>query len=268
VAGTSVILGLVQGLTEFLPVSSSGHLALAQWFFGFREAPLSYDILLHVATMAATVLYFWRDLLQLSIDWFGGFLSAEGRRSEGWRFGWAVFGGSVMTVLPALALKRTVEGLVRLPWAVALALLVTALILLAGDRLPRRNGQVVLVSGLFVGLVQGLAVIPGISRSGSTIIAGLAMGLKPEEAFRFSFLLSIPAVCGATVLQLHELGSWAHFSATLPPGWFLGTVAAFLAGFASLVLLRRLVTLGRWKGFGFYCLSLSLVTLGLYLFRG
>ncbi len=264
----SLLLGLLQGVTEFLPVSSSGHLALAQWLLGFREAPLPFDLLLHVATMAVTVVYFRKDLLRFLLDWIGGFLSADNRRKEGWRYGWAVAVGTIVTAFPALGLKSLVERMIHFPWAVAAALLVTSLLLFSTCRLPRRSGQVSLSSGLLVGFVQGLAVIPGISRSGSTIIAGLAAGLKPEEAFRFSFLLSIPAIFGATLLQWRELGDWGRFTAVLPEGWLWGTAAAFVAGYASLAILRRAVTLGRWKGFACYCLLVGLGALGLFFFKG
>ncbi|QVL36976.1 undecaprenyl-diphosphate phosphatase [Aminirod propionatiphilus] len=264
----SLLLGVVQGATEFLPVSSSGHLALAQWLLGFDEAPLPFDLVLHMATMGATVLYFWRDIVDLVLEWLGGFVSARGRRSEGWRYGWAVAAGTVVTAFPALGLKPLVERMIHLPWAVGLALVLTASLLFAAGRLPRRGGQVVLSSGFFVGLAQGLAVIPGLSRSGATIVTGLATGLKSEEAFRFSFLLSVPAICGATFLELRSVGSWGDFTAALPSGWLVGAMAAFATGYFSLVLLRRVVTLGRWRGFSLYCLLLGLGTLALSVVRG
>ena len=263
----SLLLGVVQGVTEFLPVSSSGHLALAQWLLGFGEAPLPFDLMLHGATMAATVLYFWRDIVQLLLEWLRGFLGAPGRRSGGWRYGWAVIVGTAMTVLPALGLKGVVERMIHLPWAVGLALLVTSLLLFGASRLPQRGGQVVLSSGLLVGLAQGLAVLPGISRSGLTIVTGLATGLRPEEAFRFSFLLSVPAICGAVLLELRSVGSWADFAAALPAGWPFGVAMAFVTGYASLALLRRIVTLGRWKGLSLYCLLLGLGAIALFLVR-
>lgn len=263
-----LILGLVQGLTEFLPVSSSGHLALAQNLLAFSEAPLPFDVVLHVATMVATLFYFRKDIRSLLTDWFSGFGSEEGRNRPGWRFGWAVLVGTVMTVGIALPLKGVVESWMASLLAVGCALLVTSLLLGLAQVLPSKDGQVSLRTGFLVGFAQGLAVIPGISRSGSTIVTGLFSGLSPQEAFRFSFLLSLPAILGAILLQLREAGGLSELAQSLPRGWAFGALVAFVSGYLALALLRRVVTLGKWKGFALYCFLLGVVSIGLSFFRG
>lgn len=263
-----LVLGFLQGLTEFLPVSSSGHLALAQNLLQFSEAPLPFDVMLHVATMAATLLYFRRDVLSLLGDWLSGFTGTEGRRRPGWRFGWAVIAGTVVTVAVALPLKDLVESWMMSLLAVGCALLVTSLLLWTAGGFPCGEGRVSLKTGLLVGLAQGLAVVPGISRSGSTIVAGLALGLSRDEAFRFSFLLSLPAILGAILLQIDEAGGVTGLAGNLPSGWLFGALVAFGSGYAALALLRRIVTLGRWRGFALYCLVLGGVSIGLSFIRG
>jgi undecaprenyl-diphosphatase len=193
----SLILGIVQGLTEFLPVSSSGHLALLQNLWGITENSLTYDLLLHFSTMVATACFFWRDILYLFREWLVGFVSSSGRQSEGWRLGWAVICGTFVTAFIGFPLKPLVERWMVVPSLVGAALLVTAFLLWYASTLPRGQGKISLLSGLLIGVAQGLAVIPGISRSGSTIVMGLKRGLSPEEAFRFSFLLSLPAILEA-----------------------------------------------------------------------
>lgn len=266
--GDVLVLGLVQGLTEFLPVSSSGHLALAQNLLAFSEAPLPFDVVLHVATMVATLCYFKKDVLSLLADWLSGFGGAEGRTRPGWRFGWAVLAGTIMTVCIALPLKGVVESWMASLLAVGCALLVTSLLLGIAQTFPQKDGQVNLRTGLLVGFVQGLAVIPGISRSGSTIVTGLFSGLSREEAFRFSFLLSLPAILGAIILQVREAGGLSELATDLPHGWFPGALVAFVSGYFALALLRRVVTLGRWRGFALYCLLLGMASIGLSFFRG
>lgn len=265
----AIFLGLVQGVTEFLPVSSSGHLALLQQVFKIKEAALSYDLLLHFATMIATLVYFAQDVFFLLAAWFRGFLSRESRISEGWTFGWAVFAGTALTALVALPLKPLVERAMALPGAVGAGLLVTSALLwygasVASDTLTY---PVTLLRGVFVGLVQGLAVFPGISRSGSTIVAGMKAGLSPASAFRFSFLLSLPAISGATLLELKGLLELPNWASTLPVGWIAGFIVAFFSGLVSLMLLRRLVTRGRWKPFAIYCAFLGCLSLAMSLWK-
>lgn len=248
--------GILQGLTEYLPVSSSGHLTLFQYMSGFSGPALSFDLLLHLATLIVTVVYFSRDIISLLSQFCSGFVSQRGRQTEGWRYGWAVIAGTVITGILGLSLKGFVEQGTSLT-VLGLCWLVTAALCELAVFLPEKNGLVTLKIGLIVGLVQGIAVLPGISRSGSTIVCALLLGLSRKEAFRFSFLLSLPAIAGAALLELKDVVS----GTALPQGAWFGFILAFVFGFIALILLRQMVAKGRWTGFAVYCAGLGIATL-------
>ncbi|MCL2009408.1 MAG: undecaprenyl-diphosphate phosphatase [Synergistaceae bacterium] len=253
----TLFLGIVQGATEFLPVSSSGHLALLQIFFGMeQDGLLAFDVVLHCATILVVLIFFRNDIFTFLTQWLRGFFSRENREAEGWSYGWAVLAGSAVTACLALPLKGAVEAAMTSRLAVGAGLLVTAGLLCVVPLFPERGKNSLIKAALVVGLVQGLAVFPGISRSGSTIAAALFMGLAASEAFRLSFLMSVPAILGAAFLEaLHVLRGPAL---TFPNGWVLSALAAFLVGYSSLVFLRRLVLSGKWAYFGVYCFFLGL----------
>ncbi len=259
----SFLLGIVQGLTEFLPVSSSGHLALLQQAFGWKDPVLAFDLLLHLATLGAVFLFFRKDILSLGSGWFRGFSGSKFRRDPGWIYGWALLAGTLCTLCIALPLKDFVETAFASPSLVGGALIVTGLLLVLSQFFPERKEPLSLFRGCAVGIFQGFAVFPGISRSGSTIVGGLGLGLSREEAFRFSFLLSVPAIFGGAVLELMESGNPASLVAQLPPGAWKGALGAFVSGYGALLLLRRVVLFGRWQWFGVYCIILGLGTLAI-----
>ncbi|MCR5347260.1 MAG: undecaprenyl-diphosphate phosphatase [Fretibacterium sp.] len=264
------ILGVVQGLCEFLPVSSSGHLALLQNFFGFtQDGLLAFDILLHCATMLAILIFFRREIGRLLLRWTAGWFSWSARQTVEWKYGWFILLASALTASIGLPLKNTVEKMMGSSLAVGCGLLVTAGLLAivplwsggedaptGGQGLrPREEISLPLKAVIAVGIVQGLAVLPGISRSGSTIAAGLIMGMAVGEAFRFSFLVSVPAVLGASLLEAIELCTDGDLA--LPAGWIWAVAAAFVLGWIALKLMHRLVLSGRWAYFGLYCLFLG-----------
>lgn len=255
-----VLLGFIQGLTEFLPVSSSGHLALAQIFLGVKMPPLSYDLVLHVATMAATVLFFFNDIVRLLTEWVSGIFSKEKRGLTGWSVGWAVFIGTIVTGAIGMLVKDFAEEAIMNSLMVGIGLIFTGIVLIASRFIRKGLGRVSPFDGLLVGLAQGLAVMPGVSRSGMTMMAGTAVGISREEVFRFSFLLSIPAITGAALLQAKEVGGIDAFITSLPQGWYLGAAAAFVSGIVSLFVLRKLVIASKWWIFGIYCLALGLLS--------
>lgn len=256
----AVLLGFVQGLTEFLPVSSSGHLALTQIFMGMEMPPLSYDLVLHVATACATVVFFWFDIWDTFFAWVRGIFSSRHRRSRGWSLGWAVILGTLVTGAVGVAIKDYAATAMMNSLSVGLGLCVTGVVLLLSLFAGRSLGTVMVKDGLFVGLAQAVALWPGVSRSGMTIAAGMGMGLSKEEAFRFSFLLSLPAIFGATLLQAMEVGGWDAFVGSLPPHWYFGAAMSFVSGLLALALLKRLVISSRWWIFGVYCLALGAAT--------
>ena len=260
-------LGLLQGLTEFLPVSSSGHLGIAQILMGAQDTNFAFDLVLHMATLMAVVLFFCRDIATLFTEWVYGFFNRKARNWEGWRFGWAMILGTMVTGPLGILLK---------PWAemASLSLLwlggnlwITAALLYSTKYMQEGRDLVSVKAGVITGFVQGLAVMPGVSRSGSTIWIGLLCGLSREEAFRFSFLLSIPAIVGATLYEARDLGGSAEFFSALPEGWIWGALVAFISGLGSLFLLRRLLISDRWRFFAWYCALIGSVAVVYSLIR-
>ncbi len=254
------VLGLVQGICEFLPISSSGHLALLQHFFGFGdlgENLVAFDLLLHCATVLVILIYFRAKIFRVICDWLCGWFSQEKRKSWGWAYAWQIIIATFMTGLIGLPLRKIVDAMSDSPLAVGCGLIFTAIVL---SFLPvsssRPRSKSLFAIALAVGFAQGLAVLPGVSRSGMTIAAGIFMGLGLTEAFEFSFLISVPAVLGASLLEFLKLlkNPDAIF---LPDGYVWACVIAFVAGFAALNIMRRLVLLGKWAYFGLYCLVIG-----------
>jgi len=257
-------LGLLQGLTEFLPVSSSGHLAIFQNLAGFDSPPLGFDLALHGATLLATLLYFRKAWWCVLAEWARGWKLSSAERGPGWKTGWAILGGTAVTAAIGLPLKSAVESAMGSLAVVGCLLLVNAGILLLAGRLAGRakGKKVSLPVGLGVGVAQGLAVFPGISRSGSTICSGLFLGLSPAEAFDFSFLMSLPSVAGAILLEVLELGGTGKFLDSLPAGWWQGAMAAFISGLCALAVLRRFVVRGKWNVFAAYSAVVGFCAVG------
>ena len=251
----AAILGALQGITEFLPVSSSGHTAVAAALFGFGEAPLALTVMLHAGTLAATVWLFRSDLRALFSDLFHGLRSPSSfASSDSGRLLIAIVVAMIPTIVIALLLRDTVEA-----WSHRLPMVGLCFIGSAGAALVTRwqggrQDEVGLPGALIVGIMQGLAVLPGLSRSGVTIAAAMTTGTGEEEAFRFSFLLSIPAVLAATIWELTKAGALASVGSA---GW-IGGLVAFGTGYVSLILLRRLLIAGRFWMFALYLLPLGL----------
>lgn len=246
-------LGFLQGLTEFLPVSSSGHLVIAQNFMGLGGAEnLTFDILLHVATLAAVMLYFRRDLIALAI---GLFVDAKQRR---------LFTLLVLAMIPTgiigMAIKSSIESAFSSPMAVGFMLLITGAILFVAPRIARPKvgmDGIRLRHALIIGAGQGIAALPGISRSGTTLCVGMLTGVQSESAARFSFLLAVPAILAATAL---DLGNIASLDAESAAPTAAGMVTAFVVGLFSIHWLMRLARKGRFDGFAVYCWLVGLVT--------
>jgi undecaprenyl-diphosphatase len=252
----AVLLGVVQGLTEFLPISSSGHLVIGQRLLGLEEPHLLFDVAVHVGTLVAVLIVFLDDLRSMLWSIVPG---ADGDPAAR-RLVWLVIVGSVPAGLAGLLLEDFFESLFASMMTVGVALLVTGGVLFATVRFPagqRSVSEVGWRSALLVGVAQAMAIIPGISRSGATICAGLGVGMQRELAARFSFILSIPAILGALVLQLRDLPP-------LSPGetapLLLGGVVAAATGYVALRLLISLVKRGRLHWFAYYCWCLGALT--------
>ncbi|ROQ90793.1 undecaprenyl-diphosphate phosphatase [Desulfosoma caldarium] len=266
---SAIALGILQGITEFLPVSSSGHLVIGQHLLGWREPNVFFDVCLHVGTLIAVALVFHQDIAMLvrgGLNWLRHPLSDHrDERQEARRIFVLVLWGTIPTVIIGFACKDLFERLFASVTAVGLSFLVTGTLLWLTHRRTFFWGMgpfdMRFRHAVLVGLVQGLAITPGISRSGTTIAVGLLLGFQREWAGRYSFLLFVPAILGAVTLgslHLKAIPNPVH-----PVLW--GTVAAALTGYLALRFLLALVRRGRVHLFAPYCWTLGLVCLGLKL---
>lgn len=260
---SSIFLGLVQGVAEFLPISSSGHLALFQYFFGLNsEESLFFNVLLHLGTLIAIFVYYWRDIVALCREFVhlvACLFSREKRRQmkrlpPNGRLILMI----VVATLPLfviLPIKDKVEGLYTNPIFVGCALLVTGGLLFYSDRMRRgKKGpkSATFLDALLVGVGQAIAVTPGLSRSGTTISVGMMRGFHRRFAVRFSFLLSIPAVLGANILSIGEAVQQGIDVSNLP-GYIIGTIVAAVSGFFAIRLVNLLADKGKFGSFAYYC---------------
>ncbi len=240
---SAVILAVIQGLTEFLPVSSSGHLVLGQKLLGFSSPPILFDVMLHMGTLAAVLLYFYKRFIKLKIKLII-----------------LIIIGSVPAGIVGVFLNNFIEEIFNSLILVGVCLLATGLFLLS-TKLIKKNGidfsSLNWKKALVIGFAQAVAILPGISRSGSTIVAGRWQGLKREAAFLFSFYLAVPAMLGALILQLPDIAdNLQEFKLGM-----VGLVVSFVTGIMSLWLLEKTVLRGKLYYFGFYCLGLGLLVL-------
>jgi undecaprenyl-diphosphatase len=235
----AIFLSFIQGLTEFLPVSSSGHLALFQQIFGL-EPPLLFDVLVHIGTLGAVLFFFRKKIAKLKTRTLG-----------------LILVGTIPAVIFGLFLRPYLEVFFASSQLVALGFIFTSVLLFSAKiPLTKKPAQgLTLKSSLFIGFFQSLAILPGISRSGSTISAGLWQKIRPEEAFEFSFLLAIPAMLGALVLETPDLLKASP--AALFQG-FLGMIIAGGVGYFALSILKKLLASQKFWKVGFYCLFLGL----------
>ncbi len=265
----AIVLGIVQGLTEFLPVSSSGHLVLFQNLFGLKEPELLFDICLHMGTLAAVIIVFYREILDILKALFqlpGRMKTAGGFKrlcetDASIRMALLIVVGSIPTALIGLLFKEITDQLFGSVAIVGCMLLVTGTILwltrnIGTEGRPIR--QTTLTNALIIGIVQGVAILPGISRSGATISTALFLGVDRKVAGRYSFLLSIPAIVGALVLGLDT----PELHSAIPMGTIIaGSVVASLVGWLALVILLRVVDRGQLHRFAPYCWLVGIVTL-------
>jgi len=267
----TLLLGMLQGLTEFLPISSSGHLVLAQALLGEQAAQpgIALEVILHLGTLCAVLVTYWRDLAAMLTDAWARIVARHGpARSvgKGGRLapvGLPAVGLLLVATLPVVIVAmlgaEAIESAFEEPHLVAGMLLVTGMILLL-TRLARARGQELGVRvALAMGLMQIISLMPGISRSGATIAGGLFSGGKPAEVARFSFLMSVPAILGAAIFEGRALAAGLAGEAWITYG--LGFAAAAVSGWVAIQLLLRVVARGRLHFFGFYCLAAGLLAL-------
>jgi undecaprenyl-diphosphatase len=245
----AIILGLVEGLSEFLPISSTGHLTIAEKMLGLSvdaKAITAYTAIIQLGAIAATVLYFFKDIVRLLSAWFRGLRSAEERTNHDYQLAWAVIVGSIPVGVAGFLGRSAITGGLRSLWVVGAALILWSAVMWAAERrhavlerrdLVRGEGQVTMRDGLVIGLVQCFSLIPGVSRSGATISAGLLKGLDRVTATRLSFFMAIPAL---TAAGLYE-GKDVDTSVTGLGQMAVGIVVAFVVAYASIAWLLKFV---------------------------
>jgi undecaprenyl-diphosphatase len=252
----ALVLGIVQGATELLPISSSGHLILVPWLADWRYLEnhesfnKTFDVALHLGTLIAVVVYFWSDIVRYVVAWFGT-LRRRAISTPDERIAWAVTAATIPAAIAGAAGEEFIEKKLGDPWQIAITLSVFAVLLWLADRLPERRGleDVGVRDGFLIGLAQVLALIPGVSRSGITITAGRAYRLDRDAAARFSFLLLVPVVLGAVVYK----GVKHVILESLPAGsagpFLVGTLAALAVGLVAIDVLLGYV---RRHGYGLF----------------
>ncbi|NLM45891.1 MAG: undecaprenyl-diphosphate phosphatase [Firmicutes bacterium] len=249
-----IFLGIVQGLTEFLPVSSSGHLVIFQHFLGIREAGITFEVMVHFGTLVSVLCVFGNDILRILRNFY--------RKKQERHFLLMLVLGVIPTGLMGILLKDYFAGFYESPATTGLMLLVTGCLLytLAYLRPGEKNEATMKgIDALLISVAQGIAIIPGISRSGATITSALWLGLDRETAVRFSFLVSIPVILGATLLEAKDLAA-AGFN-NLSAGVLLGMLAAFLSGILAIRLFVKVLRSGKFHYFAYYCWFAGIISL-------
>jgi undecaprenyl-diphosphatase len=241
----AIVLGIVQGLTEFLPISSSGHLRIVPAFAGWDDPGAAFTAVIQLGTMAAVVLYFRNDLVRIAAAWLASLRDRSRRPELDARLGWYLIVGTVPIVIFGVAFSHQIENGARDLYLIGTTLILLGLLLLAAEKVSRRERDLTSITrrdAIVIGFAQALALIPGVSRSGATITAGLFLGMDRVAAARFSFLLSIPAVVLSGAYELRDVvdGS-AEGAAGIGPT-AVATLLAFISGYLSIAFLLKFLT--------------------------
>jgi undecaprenyl-diphosphatase len=259
----AILLGIIEGITEFLPVSSTAHLTIAEKLLGFKiDDPgiVAFTAIIQVGAIAAAIIYFRSDIRRLLTSWFGGLVSAKDRNGE-YRFAWAVLIGSVPIGIVGLAFKDQIEQGVRSLWLIAAALIIWSGVMWLADRTARQDRHeqnTTWRDTLIIGITQCLALVPGVSRSGATISAGLFRGLDRVAVVRLSFFLAIPALLAAgfleTVTRWNDIAGGVGWTATLT-----ATAASFAAAYIAIAWLLKFVSRHNFSVFIVYRVVLGVI---------
>jgi undecaprenyl-diphosphatase len=262
----AIVLGILQGLTEFLPISSSGHLRIVPAFLGWEDPGAAFTAVVQLGTMAAEVIYFRHDLLRIARGFFGSLVRPELRGTLDARMGWYLIFATIPIGILGLTFQHDIETGARNLKIIGTTLILLGIVLLIADRTSTRErgmGELKLRDGLIMGSAQALALIPGVSRSGATITAGLFLGLERAAAARFSFLLSIPAVVLSGLFELYGIA----FDGKAPDVGFgtlaIATAFAFVFGYAAIAFLLRYLATHTTMVFVVYRVALGTVVLTL-----
>ena len=266
----AALLGLVQGLTEFLPISSSAHLRIVGAFLPNAADPgAAFTAITQLGTETAVVVFFWRDIVRIVRAWIASLRGKVGRNDPDARMGWLVVLGSLPIVVLGLLFQDQIESVFRSMWIVATMLIVFGMILAVADAVGKQQRDLTQLSyrhGILYGFAQALALVPGVSRSGGTITAGLLMGYTREAAARYSFLLAIPAVFGSGLYQLYKVLTKDGITGPYGlPETALATVIAFAVGYVIIGWFLKFVSTRSYRLFVWYRILLGLA---LYLLLG
>lgn len=257
----AVILGVIQGATEFLPVSSSGHLVLGSHLLDFSGQGIVFDVMLHIGTLVSVLVVFRKDLFEMvraPFRWLGGWAGEDQRMYLLWDV--YVIIATIPAIIVGLTFKERIELLFTSEIIVCLMLIVTGLMMITSRHLVDRGHKINGIRSFLIGCGQALAIMPGISRSGTTIFVGMLLGINRETVARFSFIMSIPAILGAAVLNLGEV-------LNNPPSnneiilLISGMLAAAITGYLAIILLLDIIKRNRLQWFGYYCLTVASVGL-------
>lgn len=265
----AVILAIVQAVTEFLPVSSSAHLALAPWLFGWKDQGLAFDIALHLGTLAAVLLYFARDWAQIVAQAFGINYTPDPELRLNHPMLWLLAIASIPIGIAGVLFKEQAETTLRNPVIIGLMLIVVGLVMSYADKIGTRNrsiGMVGVIDALVIGAAQALAIVPGTSRSGVTIAAGLFRGLDRHSAGRFSFLLSTPAVAAAGAKALYDLYKQGGVPPDMRAPFYVGIAVSALLGCVVIGLFLRFLRVNSLRFFVIYRIAFGILILLLALF--
>ncbi|HYN95886.1 MAG TPA: undecaprenyl-diphosphate phosphatase [Pilimelia sp.] len=263
----AIVLGVVQGLTEFLPVSSSGHLRITSALFFDADAGASFTAVTQLGTEAAVLIYFAKDIWRITKAWFAGLASASARQSPDYKMAWYVIVGSIPIGLLGVLFKDQIRDQARNLWIVATVLIVFSFVIAIAEyagRQTRGLERFTMRDGVVMGIAQAMALIPGVSRSGGTLSAGLFLGLTREAAARFSFLLAIPAVVSSGLFSVPDVFERGGPGLTPSPAQMVvATLIAFAVGYAAIAWLLRYVAQHTLYVFVLYRVALGSVILAL-----
>jgi undecaprenyl-diphosphatase len=262
----AIVLGIVQGLTEFLPISSTGHLRIVPAFLGWEDPGAAFTAVTQLGTMAAVLLYFREDLKRIAIAWWRSVWDRRLRRELDARLGWYIVLGTIPIGIFGVLFKDQIETGARDLYLIGVALIVLGLVLLLAEKVGTRERSIEQIrtkDGFAIGFAQALALIPGVSRSGATITAGLFMGLDRPAAARFSFLLSVPAVVLSGLLELGTILSDDDGDHTSLGALVIATVMAFVSGYLAIAWLLKFLSTHSTVIFVVYRVALGVLVLAL-----
>jgi undecaprenyl-diphosphatase len=260
----AVFLGLLQGLTEFLPISSSAHLRIFPELLGWEDPGAAFTAVVQIGTELAVLLYFWRDIWRIGSTWLRSLFVRQLRTEQDARMGWFIVVGSLPIVLLGVAFKDVIERDFRNPWVIGTTLILLGIVLGIAEKVGRKSQSIerlTMRDAVLLGLAQAAALVPGVSRSGSTISMGLFLGYEREAATRYAFLLAVPAVIGAGLFELPEIPG-GHYEYGVVPT-VVATVVAFVVGYAAIAWLLRYVSTHSYAPFIVYRIGLGAITLAL-----